>query len=179
MTVSSLWVPYWVTYSVTTPAGATYERHIGLHRSCSNLQEPQCQVFPSEDLCQAGERYFCSMWRTVGFLASFVVILYLATLISFLVVMRGGKYKRETGWPFVTAMLAITSVFELVIISIVAYLYDNDDQFTIPGWKLDVSWIISTISAVLSGLGAAALASSAFLLKPEDDYDFLDDPVDP
>jgi hypothetical protein len=58
-------------------------------------------------------------------------------------------------------------------------LYDNDDQFTIPGWKLDVSWIISTVSAVLCGLGAAALASSAFLLKPEDDYDFLDDPVNP
>jgi hypothetical protein len=65
------------------------------------------------------------MWRTVGFMASFAVIICLACLVSFLVIMSGGKYKRETGWPFVGAMLTLVAVVELVIISIVVSRSSN------------------------------------------------------
>lgn len=178
MAVASIWIPHWVTYSVTTPSGDTFEKHIGLHQSCSTLDDPHCRTFPSKDLCQDGERYFCSMWRTVGFMASFAVILCLACLVSFLVIMGGGKYKRETGWPFVGAMLTLVAVVEFVIISIVAYLYDNDEQFAIPGWNLDASWYMSTVSASMCLLSAVGLALSAYLIPPEEGYDFLDDPFD-
>lgn len=60
-----------------------------------------------------------------------------------------------------------------------AYLYDNDDQFTVPGWNLDVSWYLSTVSAALSLVAAAGLAASSYLLPPEEGYDFLDDPLEP
>ena len=119
MIIASLWIPNWVSYSVTTSSGETFEKHIGLHKSCSNLDDPPCRPFPYKELCQDGERYFCSMWRTVGFLASFSVILVLASLVCFFVVMRGGKFKRETGWPFVTGMLSFVAIVEFVIISIV------------------------------------------------------------
>lgn len=122
MVVASIWVPHWVTYSVTTGQGETFEKHIGLHKSCSNLDDPPCRDFPYKELCQDGERYFCSMWRTVGFMASFATILCLACLVSFVVIMAGGKYKRETGWPFVGAMLTLVSAVEFVIISIVVSL---------------------------------------------------------
>ncbi|OAQ70690.1 pre-mRNA splicing factor [Pochonia chlamydosporia 170] len=178
MIVASIFIPNWVSYSVTTPKGDIVEKHIGLHKSCSNLDSPTCKEFPTADLCQAGERYFCDMWKTVGFMASLAAIMCLASLVCFLVVMRGGKYKRETGWPFVSGMLTLVSVVEFVIISLVAYLYDNDDQFTIPGWNLDVSWYISTASAAISLLAAAGLAVSAYLLPPEDGYDFLEDSID-
>ncbi|KAI9900040.1 hypothetical protein N3K66_004302 [Trichothecium roseum] len=179
MIVSSLWIPNWVSYSVTTSAGETFEKHIGLHRSCSNIDDPPCRPFPYKELCQEGERYFCSMWRTVGFLSSFSVILVLASLVCFFVVMKGGKLKRETGWPFVAGMLSLVAIVELAVISIVAYLYDNDDQFTVPGWNLDVSWYLSTVSAALSLVAAAGLAASSYLLPPEEGYDFLDDPLEP
>jgi hypothetical protein len=178
MAVASIWIPHWVTYSVTTPGGDTFEKHIGLHQSCSTLDNPPCRTFPPKDLCRDGERYFCSMWRTVGFMASFAVIICLACLVSFLVIMSGGKYKRETGWRFVGAMLTLVSVVELVIISIVAYLFDNDNQFAIPGWSLDASWYMSTFSACICLIAAGGITLSAYLLPPDDGYDFLDDPFD-
>ncbi|KAL7927860.1 hypothetical protein ACQKWADRAFT_278052 [Trichoderma austrokoningii] len=177
MIVASITEPHWVSYSVTTTAGETLEKHIGLHKSCSSLDDPHCRDFPSKELCQYGERYFCSMWRTVGFMASFTIILCLASLITFALVMGGGKYRRETGWPFVSALLTLVSVVEFIIISIVAYLYDHDDQFTVPGWNLDVSWYLGTVSAGISLAIAAGLAASAYLLPPEEGYEFLDDPL--
>ncbi|KAL7938916.1 hypothetical protein V8C35DRAFT_289546 [Trichoderma chlorosporum] len=177
MVVASITEPNWVSYSVTTTKGETLEKYIGLHKSCSSLDDPHCRDFPSKELCQYGERYFCSMWRTVGFMASFVIVLCLATLVSFALVMGGGKYRRETGWPFVAALLTFVSVVEFIIISIVAYLYDHDDQFTIPGWNLDVSWYLGTVSAGLSLITAAGLAASAYLLPPEEGYEFLNDPL--
>lgn len=196
MIVASITEPHWISYSVTTTKGETLEKHIGLHKSCSSLDDPHCRDFPSKELCQYGERYFCSMWRTVGFMASFAIILCLASLIAFALVMAGGKYRRETGWPFVAALLTLVSVVEFTIISIVvridalllhsswldtdvaqAYLYDHDDQFTVPGWNLDVSWYLGTVSAALSLTTAAGLAASAYLLPPEEGYEFLNDPV--
>ena len=117
--MTATWTPYWVSYSVTTAKGETIEKHIGLHKSCSNFDDPPCREFPYRELCVEGERYFCSMWRTVGFMASFATILSLACVVSFGVIMAGGKYKRETGWPFVGAMLTLVSVVEFVIISLV------------------------------------------------------------
>lgn len=57
-----------------------------------------------------------------------------------------------------------------------SYLYDNNDQFIIPGWSLDTSWLLCTISASLSAACALALASSYYLLPPEGGYDYLPDP---
>ncbi|KAI5462635.1 hypothetical protein BGZ63DRAFT_384377 [Mariannaea sp. PMI_226] len=177
MIVVSIWIPNWVSYSVTTNAGQRVEKHIGLQKSCSNLDDPPCRPFPYKELCQDGERYFCSMWRTVGFMASFSTILCLAGLVSFAVIIGGGKYKRETGWPFVGALLTLVSIAEFATISIVAYLFENDDQFTIPGWNLDVSFYLGTTSAIISILTAAGIVLSAYLLPPEDGYDFLQEPL--
>lgn len=48
----------------------------------------------------------------------------------------------------------------------------------VPGWKLDISWILSTASATICFLIAGGLALSAYLLPPEEGYDFLEDPID-
>ncbi|KAF4443131.1 pre-mrna splicing factor [Fusarium austroafricanum] len=177
MIVVPVWLPNWVTYSVTSPTGEIVERHIGLHKSCSTLDDPYCRPYPPKELCQ-GERYFCSMWRSVGFLASFATLLCLGGLVTFGVIMCGGKYKRETGWPFAAAMLTFVSGVEFVAISVVAYLYDHDDQFTIPGWNLDVSFYLSTTGAAICLLTAVGIAFSAYVLPPEEGYDFLSDPLD-
>ncbi|MBE3046002.1 hypothetical protein IMZ48_26380 [Candidatus Bathyarchaeota archaeon] len=56
-----------------------------------------------------------------------------------------------------------------------SYLYDNNDQFIIPGWSLDSSWLLCTVSASLSAACALALASSYYLLPREGGYEFLPD----
>lgn len=177
MILAATAVPRWITYSVHA-GDQTFQKHIGLHQSCSNLDDPPCRPFPYKELCQEGERYFCSMWRTVAFLAALAALMCLAGIVTFGVVMKGGKYKRETSWPFIAFMMAIVSALEFSVISIVAYLFENDDQFTIPGWSLDVSWIISTVSASVCLVAAIGLVTSAYLLPPEEGYDFLEDPLD-
>ncbi|KAK1512125.1 hypothetical protein CTAM01_01055, partial [Colletotrichum tamarilloi] len=177
MIIASITLPHWVTYTVTTAEGKEYSKHIGLHRSCSTGFDEPCQVFPTEELCANGERYFCSMWRSVGFLASFSTILHLASIVTFLVIMGGGKYKRETGWTVLGGLLVFVAAIEFTLMGIVAYLYDNDEQFQVPGWGLDSSWILCTVSASISILCAAGLAISAFVLPPEEGYEFLNDPM--
>ncbi|QUC20410.1 uncharacterized protein UV8b_04651 [Ustilaginoidea virens] len=176
MIVASIFLPAWITYSVTSPQGDKVEMHVGLHRRCINFHDPPCTDYPTPDMCQGEDgRTFCSMWKTVGFLASLSAILCLASLVSFLVIIKGGKYKRETGWPFVTGMLTLVSLVEFFIVGTVSYLSRHDDQFAIPGFNLDVGWQISLASAVICLLGAAGLAASAYLLPPEDGYSFLED----
>lgn len=53
-----------------------------------------------------------------------------------------------------------------------AYLYDNDDRF-FPGWKLDISWILCTISWSVAALLAAGISAAAVLLPSEGGYELL------
>jgi len=179
MLVVSIASPAWVSYKTKTDAGDAVYKRIGLHQSCSNLATPQCRTFPDDQLCLGDERSFCDMWRTVGFLANLSAIFHLAGVVALGVVMANGKYQRERGWPLVTGLLGVAAVVEYVIIGIVAYLYDNDEQFAVAGWALDYSWYLCLVSAMAAALGATMLASSAYLLPPEDGYDFLEDPPMP
>ncbi len=45
-----------------------------------------------------------------------------------------------------------------------------------PAGHLDVSWVLCTVSGGTVLLCALGLAMSAFILPPEDGYEFLDDP---
>ena len=175
--VVSIVSPNWVSYRTRTDSGADLYRRIGLHQSCSDLADPACRPFPDAQLCQGDERSFCDMWRTVGFLANFSAIVHLATLVALVVVMAGGKYQRERGWPVVAGLLAIAGLVELAIVAVVAYLYDHDGQFAVIGWALDYSWYLCLASAVGATLGAVGIVVSAYLLGPEDGYEFLEDPI--
>ncbi|RWA09578.1 hypothetical protein EKO27_g5517 [Xylaria grammica] len=159
---------HWVTYSVTASTGATFSKHLGLHESCSSVSDPKCRPFPSEDDCR-DYKTFCSLWRSSGFLLTFATIVELATLVSFLVVLAGGKFKREGGWKLIGSFLLADAVVEFASMGIV---------FVVPGWALDYSFYLCTFSASVSVLLAAVLAASAFVLPPEDDYETLEDPLD-
>ena len=53
-----------------------------------------------------------------------------------------------------------------------AYLYDNDDRF-FPGWELDISWVLCTVSwSVMVLLGAGVIAT-ALLLPTEGGYELI------
>lgn len=59
-------------------------------------------------------------------MASFATILCLGGLVTFVVIMSGGKYKRETGWPFVGSMMTLVAIVEFITISIVVSVLGSE-----------------------------------------------------
>ncbi len=124
MIVASIALPDWIDYAVTTAQGDTIRKTVGLHKSCSTLDGGRCAPYPTAALCQSDseQRYFCTAWRTTGWLASLSVVLGLAGLVVFAVTLGGGKYRRESGWPFVAAMIATFAAVQLIEVSVVVSL---------------------------------------------------------
>ena len=54
------------------------------------------------------------MWRSVGFLMSFAVVLEGMTIAAFVVLLVGGKQKREQGWGFMATMAALAALVQAV-----------------------------------------------------------------
>lgn len=134
MTIASIAVPDWIAYdgskvrsfsSLREPtADKNQDIHYtyGLHRKCSNTNifppahpyntgssSIHCVQFPRYEDCRGDDRYFCSMWRSVGFLMSFAVVLEGMTIVAFAVLLIGGKQKREQGWGVLTILVALAA----------------------------------------------------------------------
>lgn len=122
MTLASIATPNWISYSARTPGGGVFSRTVGLHRSCSSVADPPCRHFPDEEECEGGGRYFCSMWRTTGFLMSLAAVAELASMVGFLVIVAGGRLKRESGWRVLAALLSVVAVVQFAAVGIVVSL---------------------------------------------------------
>jgi hypothetical protein len=53
-----------------------------------------------------------------------------------------------------------------------AYLYDNDDRF-FPGWRLDMSWVLCTVSWSVMLLLGGEIIATALLLPTEGGYELI------
>jgi len=172
MTLASIFLPSWITWDAPALIGH-YSRTIGLHKSCTTVDSiTACYDFPSNFDCQASDRYFCSMWRSVGFMMLFSVALELATLVAFVVLIVGGKQKRETGWRIVVYLLLLVGGLQCAGMSIVAYLFDNDDRF-FAGWELGTGFTLCTISWCTAIFTAVSLTLSALLFPEEGGYELI------
>ncbi|CAO1603006.1 hypothetical protein XANCAGTX0491_006600 [Xanthoria calcicola] len=172
LTLASIVKPRWISWDSETPGGQHIHYTYGLHHRCSSLTGT-CDYFPRTQDCH-NDRYFCSMWRSVGFLMSFAVVIEGMTLIAFIVVLVGGKQKREQGWTVVSGLLLLAGLIQCAGMAIIAFLYDNDDRF-FPGWKLDISWILCTTSWSVLVVLASGIAASAFFLPSEGGYELIPD----
>ncbi|KAL8707226.1 MAG: hypothetical protein Q9220_007720 [cf. Caloplaca sp. 1 TL-2023] len=105
---------------------------------------------------------------------SFGVVIEGMTLIAFIVMLVGGKQKREQGWKIISALLVLTGLVQCTGMALIAFLYDNDDRF-FPGWKLDISWILCTISWSVQIVLAGGIAATALLLPSEGGYELIPD----
>lgn len=103
---------------------------------------------------------------------SFAAVLELATMVAYLVVILGGKQKRETGWKVLAFMLLLVGAVQCASMTIVSYLFDNDDKFFV-GWKLDTSWILCTVSWSIAVLSAGFISLSAYIFPPEGGYELI------
>ena len=118
MTIAAIFIPDWITWTVDASDGGHFTKTIGLHQSCSSTTGT-CIRFPHREDCSGTDRYFCSMWRSVGFMMSFAAALELATLVAYVVVILGGKQMRETGWRILAFMLTLVGVVQCASMAIV------------------------------------------------------------
>jgi len=117
MTITANSMPNWITWSVDSKDGH-FSKTIGLHRSCSSTHH-SCQSFPQYEDCYGTDRYFCSMWRSVGFMMSFAAVLELVTLVAYVVVIVGGKQMRVNGWKVLAVLGCLVGLFLCASVAIV------------------------------------------------------------
>lgn len=169
LTLTAIIIPRWVSFRDSTdglPVTYTY----GLHQRCSTVTG-LCEHYPTSDDCHGPDRYFCSMWRSIGFLMSFAIVLEGMVILAFITILTGGAMKRRHGWKVVSFLLLLGALVQCAAMALVAFLYDNDIRFA--NWNLDVSWILTTISWSLIFLIATTLVGTAYYLPPEGDYELI------
>ncbi|KAL1981761.1 hypothetical protein VTN96DRAFT_2188 [Rasamsonia emersonii] len=171
LTVASIAIPRWVSYHSEKPE---FHYSYGLHRRCSSLTDT-CDPFPQYEDCHGEDRYFCSMWRSVGFLMSFAVVLEGIAIVAYIVILSGGKQLRESGWGILSLIIMLSAAVQAASTALVAYLFDNDERFFV-GWNLDQSWFFCTVSWCISLFCAAAVVAAARVLPSEGGYELIPDP---
>ena len=102
-------------------SGVRIHSTYGLHQLCSSLTKT-CEPFPRYEDCQGSNRYFCSMWRSVGWMMSFAVVLEGMTLVAYVAILAGGRQKRESGWKVLSFLLMLTAVVQCAGMAIVVRL---------------------------------------------------------
>lgn len=63
------------------------------------------------------------MWRTVGFLMSFAVVLEGMSVVAYLIVLSGGKRLRESGWKVLSLLIILSALVQAASMSIVVSLF--------------------------------------------------------
>lgn len=94
---------------------------MGLHKYYSGEKDAYFP-FPAQSVC-LDDRSFCDMWRTVGFLLSFDVVIELCTLVSFLVIISGGVQRRTAGWKLISGLLLFAGFVQCAGMALVVRLH--------------------------------------------------------
>ncbi|CAK7271672.1 hypothetical protein SEPCBS57363_004743 [Sporothrix epigloea] len=203
MTVAANLVPNWVYYVMypTVPGSDPYWLSLGLHKSCTSdspdpavtLASPLfvrpavtsgsgfCRSFPRREWdCGTGshQQMFCSVWRTIGFLMTIAFVIELVTLAGLVIVLAGGRMKRELGWRVLVPLTEVAAIMQLAAMALVTYLLDHNDRFLVPGWHLGTAWTLCTVSWCVAALTGLGLALAAYVLPAEDGYELLRNPTE-
>jgi len=171
MTIASIVLPRWVRWE--SDIGGDIKFTYGLHRKCSSVTGV-CDPFPTPRDCERDGAAFCALWRSVGFLCSLAVLLEAACVVSLVITLLGGVRSRAYGWRVVCALMGLAACAQLAGMAIVAYEFDHDERF-FPGWKLDVSWILCTVSWCVLALTSTGIGISACVLPSEGGYELIPD----
>jgi len=103
---------------------------------------------------------------------SFAVLLELATLVAYIIIILGGQQLRQYGWKVVISLLAAIVLVQCSGMAIIAYLFDHDERF-FPGWQLDTSWILCTVSWTLALVTGAGICTAVYTLPEEGGYELI------
>lgn len=59
------------------------------------------------------------MWRSVGFLMSFAVVLEGMSMVAYVIILSGGKRLRENGWRLLSILIILSVILQAASMSIV------------------------------------------------------------
>lgn len=59
------------------------------------------------------------MWRSVGFLMSFAVVLEGMSVVAYVIILGGGKRLRENGWRVLSLLIILSAIVQAAGMSIV------------------------------------------------------------
>lgn len=138
MSLASIIIPEWISFDSTSVCATHHLQRIhtdsvhkdsgndlrytyGLHRRCSSTTHT-CVKFPAYEDCMGSDVNFCSMWQSAGFLMSFAIVLEGMTIAAFLVLLFGGKQKREAGWGVLCLLVVVSAVVQAGSMSLIVHL---------------------------------------------------------
>ncbi|CAG8531633.1 3278_t:CDS:2 [Funneliformis caledonium] len=164
-TLLSLLLPNWLLFSTPKPF-RTYT-NIGLFKRCSNtIFNDECRPFPSSDYNDCEEKFFCEEWGLAVTTMILAAILGGLTWLNFVLILLGGRLRREKAWKNSSGLLLLHALFQFITIFLIAHIYTTSEKFYF-GVKYDYSFIFANISACLSVLLSLTLFTNGLFSPPE------------
>jgi hypothetical protein len=68
------------------------------------------------------------MWRTVGFLMSFAVVIEGIAIVAYLVILSGGKQLRESGWAVLSLIIVLSAMAQAASMALVVSFFSSRVQ---------------------------------------------------
>jgi len=103
---------------------------------------------------------------------TFAVVIEGMTIVAFVILISGGKQRREQGWGVMAILAGLAAFIQLAAMALTAYVFENDDRF-FAGWYLDKSWVMCTISWSFQAFCALAITMAALVLPSEGGYELI------
>ncbi|KAF3281959.1 hypothetical protein TWF970_001908 [Orbilia oligospora] len=191
LTLTAITLPRWVSYTYETSSGPITQTY-GLRHSCRtgpSLTNPTtiCRPFPTLQDCE-DSAHFCSLWKSTNYLMNLAVSVEVLTCLCFILILSSPNTTttttrdnntttnsnntttnntiRKSGWKFLVLLLSISVTCQLLAMSLVSYVYENDERFFV-GWRLDVCWVLCMVSWGV-GLVVTGLVGLVGWVLPED-----------
>lgn len=170
LTLASIIIPEWISFEDETNHGTTIHYTYGLHQRCSNTNSLSamglhCTSYPTLKDCHGDDRYFCSMWRSVGFLMSFAVVIEGMTIAAFMILILGGKQRREQGWGVMALLAVIAALVQACAMALIVrgsclrHMIFADEFFRRTCTR---TMIVSSLAGSSIGVGQCALRVGCF-----------------
>ncbi|KAK3994699.1 hypothetical protein QBC44DRAFT_38748 [Cladorrhinum sp. PSN332] len=172
-------IPYtnWITLTINIPSSSSSSSNgphaappltdsFGLFQRCTSPGSGpnRCVSFPEERKCSESDMPFCNLWWTAGVLLGLAVpLMQVLTVVAFV---RCCPKK----WKLPAGVLVLTSGVQGFGVTIMAYLFDHDELFWVPGYQLGLSWYLAFLSAGTMFLTACGMAIGASVLPTEKEY---------
>ncbi|ORY73863.1 hypothetical protein BCR35DRAFT_306977 [Leucosporidium creatinivorum] len=114
---------------------------------------------------------FCDSWVTAGYAQQLAIVFAAAAILAALVVLLGGRLKRESGWRIIAGLLSVHAACLIVSTSLIVHEFRTDDRFYF-GSTLDRGYIESTVAWALDVVIVGALVLVGVVgFTREDDYE--------
>lgn len=115
------------------------------------------------------------MWRSVGFLMSFAVVLEGMSIVTYIIILGGGKRLRENGWRILSILIVLSALIQAGGMSIVVSEHRIKISLRVNGVSPDMVRVIRHIYSIMKigsllagnliSLGCSVLSAGALVFS--------------